>query len=154
MTTNNKLLNLVNKNLMTKKASTIHNFPLEKFKNNWPFNSEISRDLFHVNSYRSYSSLKEFLEEEEYLSNEYFFNSIFIENDQTYYEDLSGKVYTLENIPYSFIVCSAIKYELNYFGTFINGLFHWSRVLHYLLFTPFPVLKILEEGSFIKTQKR
>ena len=55
---------------MTKKASTIHNFPLDKFKKNWPFNAEILRDLFDMNSYGSYSSLKEFLEEEEYTSND------------------------------------------------------------------------------------
>ena len=148
---------------MTKKASTIYNFPLEEFKKDWPFNGEILRDLFNMNSSPPYpySSLKEFFEGEEYNPDEYRFFNFFIENDQVYYKvgldskgNLSNKVYTLENIPYSFLVCNAIKYELIYFGTFINGIYHWPTVFEYLLFSPFPVLKVLEKGNFIKTMKR
>lgn len=128
---------------MTKKEKTIHNFSLYVFKNKWPFNHESLRYLFYMNSYRPYSSLKQFLEEEEYPSNDYFFTGIFIENDQTYWYGSNNKVYTLENIPYSVLLCNAIKYELTYFGTYINGIFHWPAVLDYLLFYPLPVLKIL-----------
>lgn len=140
---------------MTKKINNIQNFPLERFKNNWPFDRIMLADLFYMNSYQPYSSLKEFLFEE-YGSNfdEYLSNGIFIEDNQTYYEDLDNKIYTLENISYSFLVCNAIKYELTLFSEPITATFYWKGVLSYLMFTTFPVIEILEEEDFIKNQKK
>ena len=140
---------------MTKKINNIQNFPLDEFKNNWPFERELLADLFYMNSYQPYFSLKEFLFKE-YGShfNETLCNGIFIEENKIYYQDLDDKIYTLENIPYSFLVCSAIKFELTLFSKPTTSRFYWKKVLKYLMFTTFPVIEILEKENFIKNQKK
>ena len=111
--------------------------------------------LFYMNSYQPYSSLKEFLFEE-YGSNfdEYLDNGFFIEDNQIYYQDLNHKIYTLENISYSFLLCNAIKYELKLLVDSSIPRFLWKQVLSYLMFTTLPVIEILEKENFIKNQKK
>ena len=46
-------------------------------------------------------------------SGETALGNFFIENNKSYYVGSYNKKYTLKNIPYSLIVCSPIKYQLN-----------------------------------------
>jgi len=84
------------------------------------------------------------------------FSGFFIENNEFYYKGLDDKKYTLKNIPYSLIISSAIKHELNPFSqtSIFFPTYKWSQILNYLLFTTFPVRQILEESEFMKSDKK
>ena len=141
-------------NSTTKKTNNIKNFPLDKFNNDWPFDEDLLVGLFSKNSYYLYDSLIDFLVQEKYDFNEDFIYGIFIEENIIYYRDSDSKVYTLENIPYPFLFYNAINYHSKHYSRSINSLFNWSKVLNYLMFTPIFVRKIVEEGAFIKSDKK
>jgi len=151
---------------MTKNNNTIENFPLDKIENNWPFGQIMAMKLFYSNSYQNYYSLRDFLIDagaDDFTQNDddswsdFVFSGFFIENNRVFYKGFDDKIYTLENVPYQLIVCSAIKYELNnYYNSnkeqYVS--FNWSLILNYLLITTFPVRKMLEKQNYIKEYKK
>ena len=99
---------------MIKENNEFYDFPLEKIKHNWPFDTEMSHELFWSNDFQQYSSLYEFLSDyviEKFDDSTTVFNGFFVENNIGYYKGLDDKKYTLKNVPYSFIIYSAIKHE-------------------------------------------
>ncbi len=158
---------------MTKKNNTIENFPLDKIEKSWPFGEFMAMELFYNNSFQPYYSFKDFLidvgahEFTTYNDDSWsnlLFIGFFIENERVFLKDFHGKIYTLENVPYQFIVCNAIKYQLNNYYNNCSTIptknkkeymsFHWSLILEYLLITAFPVRKMLEKQNYIKEHKK
>ena len=131
--------------------------PPDIFKDYWPFDKIMAEDLFFMNSQQSYYSLYSFLSDmtiENSTSGETAFGNFFIENNKSYYVGSYNKKYTLKDVPYSLIVCSAIKYQLNNLSEDYLPFYHWTILFQYLIFSTFPIKQILEEGGFIKTHKK
>jgi len=144
---------------MNNDSNTTYDFPLEKIKHNWPFDPEMAHDLFSSNIFQKYSSLDEFLSDyviDGFDDSSTVFSGFFIENNKGYYKGLDDKKYTLKNVPYSLIISSAIKHELNPSSqTSISfPTYKWLKILTYLMFTTFPIRQILEEGQFMKSDKK
>jgi len=144
---------------MIKENNGFYDFPLEKIKHNWPFDTEMSHELFWSNSLQKYSSLDEFLSDYAIDGSDdgiTVFIGFFVENNKGYYQGLDDKKYTFKNVPYSLLISSAIKYELSPSmkgpNSWETG--NWSGILNYLLFTTFPIKQILEEGQYMKSDKK
>lgn len=133
---------------MIKDFKNIKNYPLEKVKDNWPFGNETALELFLWNSKNQFSSFYEFVSNlaiEDSNCGETYCGDFLLENETTYFYDSEGEPYTLDNLPYSIIVCSAIKHLLNNLNTPLEFSICWSEILKFLIFTNYPVRHILEE---------
>lgn len=144
---------------MIKENKEFYDFPLDKIKHNWPFDKEMAKELFWSNEFQQYSSLYDFIFDNiiDILGDSVIvFSGFFIENNELYYEGLDDKKYTLKNVPYSLIIYSAIKHELNPSSKTSTSFptYKWSTIFNYLLFTTFPVRQILEESDFMRSDKQ
>lgn len=160
-------------------AQKTEDYPLDKIKNSWPFYEELAYSLFISNRGHDFYSLKDYLihyGEEEYGDNmeidtlkgtyDLGFYCFFIKNKKIFVIVQGDNfpmynvynVYNFENVPYSLLVCSAIKYLLNsYYSGNIRLYFSssdWSLILKYLLCTLFPVRQMLEKEGYIKKHKK
>lgn len=144
---------------MSKKTNDIYDFPLDRIKDGWPFDPIIASDLFFLNSLNQYDSLYKFLTVFELIDSvegETFFSGFFIKDGKSYYQGTDNKIYTLQNVPYSLIIYSAIKYTLTIYSKTPISIpyFGGKYILQYLMFTNIPVKQIIEENTFIKSEKR
>lgn len=159
---------------MNEKHKEIYDFPLHKIENDWPFDPKLALDLFYANSFNSYESLYDYISGFELIDSndgETSYNNFFIRNDKCYYygidynvSTLEGrfelKLYTLEKIPYSLVVCSAIKYILTKCSEESSEnssdilVFGGKTIMEYLMFTTIPVKKIIEENTVLKRNKK
>lgn len=115
---------------MSEKPKKFYDFPLNKIENDWPFDPTLARDLFFENSFNRYESLYDYISGYALIDSvdgETSYNDFFIRNDKCYYfgsdynvytlEDIMNfKLYTLNKIPYSLVVCSAVNFILTKFS--------------------------------------
>lgn len=118
-------------------------------------------DLFISNSFNQYDSLDEFISGFEIINStegETVFDGFLrdTKNNKSYYQRTNNKRYTLQNVPYSLLVDSAIKYTLSSNSKDPSSIpfFGAGLILQYLMFTTIPVNQIIEENTFIKSNKR
>lgn len=148
---------------MNEKPEEIYDFPLDKIENDWPFDPILALDLFYANRFNSYESLYDYISGFEFIDStdgETYYANFFIKNDKCYYFGVDSKVYTLEKIPYSLVVFSAIRFILtkcsetsseNYSDIIVFG---GKVIMEYLMFTTINVKKIIEENTTLKRNKK
>jgi len=154
-------------------AQKHEDYPLDQIKKSWPFCEELAYSLFLSNSEHAFYSLKDYLihyGQEEYGDDmeidkvkgpyDLGFYCFIIKNNKVFVivQGDHFSVYNFENVPYSLLVCSAIKYLLNsYYSGNIRIYFSslaWFRILNYLLNTLFPIREMLEKEGYIKSHKK
>lgn len=159
---------------MSKKHKEIYDFPLDKIEKGWPFDQNLTLDLFYGNSFNSYESLYDYISDYKLAGSgngETAYDGFFVKNDKCCYFSsdpklstiegiMNFKLYILDKISYSLIVCSAIRFILakcsEEYSEFYseNWSFGVQAIMEYLMFSSIPVKTIIEENTVLKRNKK
>lgn len=79
---------------MIKESNDSYDFPIDEIIHNWPFDTEMAKEVFWSNSLQKYSSIDEFLSDyviENFDESTTIFCGFFVENNKGYYLGLDDK---------------------------------------------------------------